>query len=59
MDWVYRARPAVAREFSLVPWLRGLSIHQYFAQRDPVAGTVYYAVLGVFAVTVMPVVLEP
>lgn len=37
-------------EFTLVLWLRGLSISAYLAGRDPVAGTVYYAMLGVFAV---------
>ena len=37
-------------EFSLVRWLRGLSIHEYLAGRDPVAETVYYFTLGVFAV---------
>jgi len=37
-------------EFTLVLGLRGLSIKEYLAARDPVAGTVYYAVLGVFAV---------
>jgi hypothetical protein len=37
-------------EFSLVLWLRGLSIDDYVASRDPVSGTVYYAVLGLFAV---------
>ena len=37
-------------EFSLVIWLRGLSIRAYLAGRDPVAGTVYYVMLGVFAV---------
>jgi hypothetical protein len=36
-------------EFSLVLWLRGLSIGEYFAGRDPVSGTVYYVMLGVFA----------
>jgi len=36
-------------EFTLVLWLRGLSIREYFASRDPVAGSVYYALLGVFA----------
>ena len=30
--------------------LRGLSISEYLAGRDPVAGTVYYVMLGVFAV---------
>ena len=26
-------------EFTLVLWLRGVSIHQYLVERDPVAGT--------------------
>ena len=37
-------------EFTLVLWLRGLSINEYLASRDPVSGTVYYVMLGVFAV---------
>jgi len=37
-------------EFTLVLWLRGLSISNYLASRDPVSGTVYYAMLGVFGV---------
>jgi hypothetical protein len=37
-------------EFTLVLWLRGMSIREYFASRDPVAGTVYYVMLAVFAV---------
>ena len=37
-------------EFTLVLWLRGLSIREYLANRDPVAATVYYVTLGVFAV---------
>ena len=37
-------------EFTLVLWLRGLSIREYLAGRDPVAATVYYMVLAVFAV---------
>lgn len=37
-------------EFTLVLWLRGMSIREYFAGRDPVAGTVYYVMLAVFAV---------
>jgi len=37
-------------EFTLVLWLRGMSIREYFASRDPVAGTVYYVMLGVFAI---------
>lgn len=37
-------------EFTLVLWLRGLTIGEYLARRDPVAGTVYVMMLGVFAV---------
>jgi hypothetical protein len=37
-------------EFTLVLWLRGLSISEYLASQDPVSGTVYYAMLGVFAI---------
>jgi hypothetical protein len=37
-------------EFTLVLWLRGLSISEYLANRDPVSGAVYYLTLGVFAI---------
>ena len=37
-------------EFSLVLRLRGLSIREYMATRDPVSGTVYYLTLAVFAI---------
>jgi hypothetical protein len=37
-------------EFTLLVWLRGLSISEYVASRDPVSGTVYYAMLAVFAI---------
>ena len=37
-------------EFGLVLWLRGISIREYLANRDPVSGTVYYVMLGVFAI---------
>jgi hypothetical protein len=40
----------LAAEFGLVLWLRGLSIREYLATRDPVSGTVYYVMLGVFAI---------
>jgi hypothetical protein len=36
-------------ELTLVLWLRGLSISEYLASRDPVSGMVYYLLLGVFA----------
>jgi hypothetical protein len=37
-------------EFGLVRWLRGLSIREYVTTRDPVSGTIYYVMLGVFAI---------
>jgi type IV secretory pathway TrbD component len=36
-------------EFGFMLWLRGLSIREYLATRDPVSGTVYYAMLVVFS----------
>jgi type IV secretory pathway TrbD component len=36
-------------EFGLVLWLRGLTLREYFASRDPVSVTVYYVMLAVFA----------
>jgi hypothetical protein len=44
-------------EFTLVLWLRGLSISEYLASRDPVSGTVYYGMLGVFCI--MPLLVSP
>lgn len=35
----------VCAELTLVLWLRGLSIPQYLAQRDPVSGAAYLAAL--------------
>ena len=43
-------------EFTFVAWLRGLSVRDYIAGRDPVAGTVYYAMLGVFGM--MPLLVR-
>ena len=37
-------------EFTGVLWLRGLSIEQYFATRDPVSAAVYDALLVLFAI---------
>jgi type IV secretory pathway TrbD component len=37
-------------EFTLVLWLRGLSISEYLATRDPVSGTIYYLMLAMFVV---------
>jgi hypothetical protein len=43
-------------EFTLVLWLQGLSISDYLAGRDPVSGTVYYIMLGVFVI--MPLLIS-
>ena len=37
-------------EFSVVLWIRGLTIRAYLESRDPVSGTAYFIALGVFAV---------
>jgi hypothetical protein len=37
-------------EFSVVLWLRGMTIREYLAGRDPMAGTVYIVMLGLFAI---------
>ena len=39
----------LAAEFGLVLSLRGMTIGQYFATRDPVSGTAYYLALAAFA----------
>jgi hypothetical protein len=36
-------------EFTIVLQLRGLTFSEYLATRDPVSGTVYYVMLGIFA----------
>ena len=43
-------------EFGFVLWIRGLSIREYLATRDPVSGAVYYVMLAVFAV--MPLLVR-
>jgi len=43
-------------EFTLVLRVRGLTITEYFATRDAVSGTVYYVMLGVFAL--MPLLVR-
>lgn len=40
----------IAVELSVVLAMRGMSISQYFAERDPIAGSVYVVMLVVFAV---------
>ena len=39
----------IAFEVTLVLWLRGLTLDEYFRERDPVAATVYYLLLVVLA----------
>jgi hypothetical protein len=46
----------LAAEFGLVLWLRGMSIGEYFASRDPVSGAVYYVSLLIFAA--MPLIVR-
>lgn len=43
-------------DFTVVLWVRGLSIRQYLEAFDPVAGTAYVVMLGIFAV--MPLLLS-
>lgn len=37
-------------EFSVVLWIRGLTIRGYLESRDPVSGAAYFIALGAFAV---------
>jgi hypothetical protein len=46
----------LAAEFTLVLWLRGLSISEYLSSRDPVSGTAYYVMVGAFAI--MPLLVD-
>ncbi|MDH5534515.1 MAG: hypothetical protein OEZ08_02945 [Betaproteobacteria bacterium] len=39
----------LAAEFSLVIWLRGLTMEEYLAARDPVSGAVYAVMLALYA----------
>ena len=39
----------LAVEFSVVLWLRGLTLSEFLADRDPVAGTLYYIAVAIFA----------
>lgn len=40
-------------EFTFVLWIRGLTLREYFAHRDPISGSAYFLTLAAFAV--MPV----
>jgi hypothetical protein len=37
-------------EFTFVLWIRGLTLREYRASRDPVSGGVYLLSLGLFAI---------
>jgi len=37
-------------EFSVVLWLRGISIGEFLASRDPIAATLYYLAVAIFAI---------
>ena len=36
-------------EFSVVLWIRGLTLEEFFVERDPISGGVYYLMVIVFA----------
>jgi hypothetical protein len=44
-----RPRPVAGRGIYACAFVAGMSVSEYFASRDPVSGTVYYATLVVFA----------
>jgi hypothetical protein len=44
-------------EFTVVLWLRGITIGEYYESRDPVAGIVYLVMLALFAL--MPWLVRP
>jgi GNAT superfamily N-acetyltransferase len=46
-------------EFSLARLLTGLTIAEYLASRDPVSGTVFYVLLGIFALLPVMVTKRP
>jgi type IV secretory pathway TrbD component len=46
----------LAAEFTLVLWVRGMSLQNYLATRDPVSGNVYLATLAIFAL--MPLLVR-
>jgi hypothetical protein len=46
----------IAAELALVVALRGMTLQEYFATRDPMTGTLYYLMLGVFALMPLLVV---
>jgi hypothetical protein len=50
----HRAEARVTASMKGAPlWLRGLSTRGYLANLDPVSGTVYHVMLGIFAVMLL------
>lgn len=43
-------------EFSVVLWLQGLTINEYFEKRDPISSAVYFVMLFIFAM--MPIIMK-
>ena len=46
----------IVTEFTVVLWIRGGTIREYWSGRDPVSGTVYFIALGLYAV--MPLLVR-
>ena len=40
----------LALDFTVVLWIRGLSLSQYIEAFDPVAGTAFFVILGLFSI---------
>lgn len=43
-------------EFSVVLWIRGLTLSAFLANRDPIAGTFYFIAVAIFAA--MPLIIS-
>lgn len=48
--------PILLLDFTVVLWMRGLSFGQYVEAFDPIAGTAYFVMLGLFAL--MPLLVS-
>ena len=49
----------VMLEFTVVLWVRGITLTAYFRERDALAGTIYYLLLVVYAVMPLMVARKP
>ena len=52
---IFAAVLLLAVEFSVILWLRGMTISEFLAERDPVAAAVYYFAVAMFAA--MPAII--